>query len=171
MMKYDPLCIPAVRYPSNVEQWEQLQDTDFDPEPFSFDKHADWPEEQRPAYRLADTEMEVNVWEGQKVVGTIALRAVVLHNPQGEKPTKRWPVVFLTNDRAIEPRALLNEYGDHWGQEFAHRIGRHDLCLDILPPGYLLTSRRDEQGRRVREVGTTTPLSSSPPGCAVWYST
>ena len=144
--------IPAVRYPANVEQWEQLQDADFDAELFTYDKHADLPDDQRPAYRLADIEMEVNVREGRKVVGTVTLRAIVLHNPHGEKPAERWPVVLLTNDRKSDARTLLNEYGDHWGQEFAHRIGRHDLCLDILPPGYVLTTRRDEQGRIVRKV-------------------
>ena len=61
-------------------------------------------------------------------------------------------MVFLTDDRDIDARALLNEYGDHWGQEFAHRIGKHDLCLDVLPPGYVLKTRRDEQGQLVREV-------------------
>ena len=55
---------PAVRYPANVEQWEQLKDTDFDTEPFIFNKHADLPADQRPVYRLADTEMRINVWEG-----------------------------------------------------------------------------------------------------------
>jgi hypothetical protein len=143
---------PAVRYPANVEQWEQLQDTDFDADPFLFDKQADLPADERPVYRLADTKMKINVWEGQKVVDTVTLRAIVLHDPQGEKPAERWPVVFLTDDRDIDARALLNEYGDHWGQEFAHRIGKHDLCLDILPPGYVLKTRRDEQGHLVREV-------------------
>jgi len=144
--------IPAVRYASNVKQWEQLKDTDFDTESFSFDKHADLPVEQRPVYRLADTEMKINVWQDRKVVDTVTLRATVLHDPQGEKPAERWPVAFLTDDRDIDARALLNEYGDHWGQEFAHRIGKHDLCLDILPPGYVLKTRRDEQGQLVREV-------------------
>lgn len=143
---------PAVRYPANVQQWEHLKDTDFDPEPFIFDKHADLPTDQRPFYRLADTEMPIPVWEGQKVVDTVTLRAIVLHDPQGQKPAERWPVVFLTDDRDIDARALLNEFGDHWGQEFAHRIGRHDLCLDILPPGYVLRTQRDEQGQLVREV-------------------
>jgi hypothetical protein len=144
--------IPAVRYPANVEQWEQLQDPDFDAAPFSFDKHADLPADQCPVYRLADTQMAINVWAGQKVVDTVVLRAVVLHDPQGEKPAERWPVVFLTNDRDSDARVLLNEYGDHWGQEFAHRIGKHDLCLDILPPGYVLKTRRDEQEQLVRQV-------------------
>jgi hypothetical protein len=143
---------PAVRYPANVEQWEQLPDTDFEADPFIFDKHADLSADERPVYRLADTEMKINVWEGQKVVDTVTLRAIVLHDPQSEKPAERWPVVFLTDDRDIDARALLNEYGDHWGQEFAHRIGKHDLCLDILPPGYVLQTRRDAQGQLVREV-------------------
>jgi hypothetical protein len=61
-------------------------------------------------------------------------------------------VVLLTNDRQSSARDLLNEYGDHWGQEFAHRIGRHDLCLDILPTGYVLTTHRDEEGNLHRQV-------------------
>ena len=144
--------VPAVRYPSNVTQWEQLQDSDFDADPFTFDKHADLPVEQRPAYRLADTEMTLNVWEENKVVDTVTLRAVVLHDPQGEKPAERWPVVLLTDDDEIDARALLNEYGDHWGQETAHRIGKHDLYLDVLPPGYILKTRRDDQGQLHREI-------------------
>ena len=143
---------PAVRYASNVEQWEQLRESDFDPEAFVFDKHADLPAEQRPVYRLADTEMTLNVRVENKVVGTVTLRAIVLHDPKGEKPAERWPIVLLTYDREIDARALLNEYGDHWGQEFAHRIGKHDLFLDVLPPGYVLKTRRDDQGQLHREV-------------------
>jgi hypothetical protein len=144
--------VPAVRYPSNVAKWEQLQDSDFDAVPFVFDKHADWPVEQRPDYRLADTEMTINVREGTKVVDTVTLRAVVLHDLQGEKPAERWPVVLLTDDDEIDARDLLNEYGDHWGQEVAHRIGKHDLCLDILPPGYILRTQRDDQGQLQRDI-------------------
>jgi hypothetical protein len=143
---------PAVRYPTNVKQWEQLKEADFDSEPFVFDKHADLPAKERPVYRLADTEMNINVREGHKVVGTVKLRAIVLHDPQREKPAERWPVVMLTDDRQINARTLLNEYGDHWGQEFGHRIGKHDLYLDILPPGYVLKTWRDDQGELHREV-------------------
>ena len=144
--------VPAVRYPSNVAQWEQLQDSDFEADPFTFDKHVDLPLEQRPVYRLADTEMVLNVWEKSKVVDTVTLRAVALHDPQGEKPAERWPVVLLTDDDEIDARAFLNEYGDHWGQETAHRIGKHDLYLDVLPPGYILKTRRDDQGQLHREI-------------------
>jgi hypothetical protein len=143
---------PAVRYPDNVAQWEQLTDQAFDPQPFVFDKHAKLPPEQQPVYRLADTEMTINVWEDGQAVDTVTLRAVVIHNPHGQKPAERWPVVYLTDDRQIDARDLANEFGDHWGQEFAHRIGKHDLCLDILPPGYTLTSQRDEQGQLQRQV-------------------
>lgn len=143
---------PAVRYASNVAQWEKLQESDFDKEPFTFDKHADLPVEQRPVYRLADVEMTINVREGNKVVGTVTLRAVVLHDPQGEKPAERWPLVLLTDDSEIDARALLDEFGDHWGQETAHRIGKHDLHLDILPLGYVLRTHRDDQGQLQREV-------------------
>jgi hypothetical protein len=143
---------PAIRYPENVAQWEGLQETDFAPQPFVFDKHAHLPADERPSYRLADTEMTINVRENQKVVGQVTMRAVVLHDSQGQTPKERWPIVLLTDDRQIDARALLNEYGDHWGQEFAHRIGKHDLYLDILPPGYVLKSWRDEQGQLHREV-------------------
>jgi hypothetical protein len=143
---------PAVRYPDNVAQWEWLTEEDFAPEPFVFAKHAGLPPEERSVYRLADTEMTVNVWENGRVVGTVTLRAVVIHATQGQKPAERWPVVYLTDDRQIDARALADEFGDHWGQEFAHRIGKHDLCLDILPPGYTLTSQRDEEGQLQRQV-------------------
>ncbi len=80
----------------------QLRETDFDPEPFVFEKHADLPVEECPAYRLADMEMTINVWEKQKVVDTVTLRAIVVHDPQGEKPAERWPVVLFTDDRQID---------------------------------------------------------------------
>jgi hypothetical protein len=143
---------PAVRYAGNVAQWEALKENDFDETLLTFDKHAGWPTEQRPAYRLADTEMTINVWEGNKVVDTVTLRALVLHDPEGEKPAERWPLVLLTDDDETDARTLLNEFGDHWGQETAHRIAKHDLCLDILPLGYVLTTRRDDQGQLQREV-------------------
>jgi len=143
---------PAVRYPDNVAQWEQLQEGNFDSERFVFDKHAHLPEEERPAYLLADTEMTLNVREKHKVVGTVTLRAIVLHDPQGQTPAERWPVVLLSDDRQMDARALLNEYGDHWGQEVGHRVGKHDLYLDILPPGYVLKTRRDDQGHLHREI-------------------
>jgi hypothetical protein len=142
----------AKRSEENVQVWEQLPETEFEAVPFIFDKHADWPIDQQPVYRLADIEMTINIWENHKIVGTVTLRAIVLHNPLGQTPAERWPVVLLTNDRRSAARALLNEYGDHWGQEFAHRIGRHDLQSDILPPGYVLKTTRNEQGELEREV-------------------
>jgi hypothetical protein len=72
-----------------VAQWEQLHDGDFDAIPFVFDKHADWPVEQRLVYRLPDTEMTLNVWKGSKVVDPVTLRAVVHHDLQGGKPAER----------------------------------------------------------------------------------
>ncbi|MBU0495601.1 MAG: hypothetical protein KKB13_27445, partial [Chloroflexi bacterium] len=143
---------PAVRYATNVAQWERLTTDDFDAEPFVFAKHADLPPLDQPVYQLADTEMTLPVYEDRKKVGTVTLRAVVLHDPQGQKPAERWPVVYLTDDREIDARALLNEYGDHWGQEMGHRVGKHDLGLDIVPPGYVLTTTRDDQGQLQREV-------------------
>ena len=155
----DLLRFPSVRFytfakrtEENVAEWEQMPATDFEKKQFTFNKHADLPAEQRPAYRLADTDMTFNVWENHQIVNTVALRAIVLHDPQGQKPAERWPVALLTNDRTRDARALLNEQGDHWGQEFAHRIGRHDLDSDILPTGYVLKTTRDEQGELHREV-------------------
>jgi hypothetical protein len=144
---------PAVRYESNVAQWEQLTEEDFEAEPFVFAKHADLPPEEQPVYRLADTETTVNVRDEKgRVVDTVTLRSVAIHDPQGQTPAERWPLVVLTDDRQMDARELANEFGDHWNQEFGHRIGRHDLCLDILPPGYKLTSRRGENGQLQRQV-------------------
>jgi hypothetical protein len=144
----------AKRTEENVAQWELLATADFEKKPFTFDKHADLPADQQPTYRLADTEMTLNVWNptNDHIVDTVTLRAIVLHDPQGKQPAECWPVTLLTNDRTRAARALLNEQGDHWGQEFAHRIGRHDLASDILPVGYVLTTTRDEQGELQREV-------------------
>lgn len=142
----------AKRTEENVAAWERLPDRAFETMPFTFDKHADLPADQRAAYRLVDTEMIINVWEDKHLVETVTLRAIILHVPQGTAPAERWPVTLLTNDRTREARALLNEQGDHWGQEFAHRIGRHDLQSDVLPTGYVLTTTRDEQGELQREV-------------------
>jgi len=143
---------PAVRYSSNVEQWEQLEEGDLDPQTFVFDKHAHLPTDQRPVYRLADVTMTIDIREKHRVVGSVELRAIVIHDPEGQTPAERWPLVILTDDRQIDARELANEFGDHWGQEFGHRIGKHDLCLDIVPPGYRLTSHRDENGQLQREV-------------------
>ena len=142
----------AKRTEENVAEWENLPVTDFEKKRFTFDKHMDLPPDQRPAYHLADTDMTFNVWENHQIVDTVTLRAIVLHAPQGQTPVERWPMTLLTNDREGEARALLNEQGDHWGQELAHRIGRHDLQSDILPTGYVLKTTRDEQGTLQREV-------------------
>jgi len=144
----------AKRTEENVAAWEKLPAGAFEKKRFTFDKHADLPGDQRPCYRLADTEMTLNVWDASRnqIVSTVTLRAIVLHDPQGQKPAERWPVVLLTNDCTRDARALLDEQGDHWGQEFAHRIGRHDLASDILPTGYVLKTTRDEQGELQREV-------------------
>jgi len=60
----------AKRTEENVREWEKLQAADFEKKPFTFDKHADLPPDQRPAYRLADTEMTINVWEDKRLVDT-----------------------------------------------------------------------------------------------------
>lgn len=143
---------PAVRYPTNVEQWEALTEEDFELESFVFDKHADLPSDEQPRFRLADITMEINVWEDKRLTGIVEVRAIVVYDPQGQTPKERWSFVLLTDDRATPARELANEWGDHWGHEFAHRIGKHHLCLDILPPGYTLTTTRDEDGRLQRQV-------------------
>ena len=81
----------AKRTEENVAEWEQLPTTAFEKKPFTFDKHADLPPDQRPAYRLADTEMTFNVWEDRKLVGSATLRAIVLHDAQGRHPPSGGP--------------------------------------------------------------------------------
>lgn len=142
---------PAVRYPTLVAQWEALQKQHFEAEPFVFQRQAERPESERTAYRLADRPTNLNLWKKGRVVGTVTLRAIILHNPQGQTPRERWHVLF-SDDEDSPARALANEFGDHWGHEFAHRVGKHDLGYDILPQSYILRSRRDEQGQLQREV-------------------
>jgi hypothetical protein len=143
---------PAKRYPNHVEKWEALAENEFDDEPFVYDKHLSLPAEEQPTYKLADTEMDINVRQKNKIVGTVTLRVILLHNPAGTKPAQRWPFVLLTNDKDEDARTLLNEYGDHWGQEIGHRVGRHDLNLDIVPPGYTIVTERNAQGELEREI-------------------
>jgi len=59
----DLLQLPAVRFytfakrtEENVAEWERLPATNFEHKRFTFDKHADLPADQRPAYHLTDTE-------------------------------------------------------------------------------------------------------------------
>ncbi len=101
---------------------------------------------------MADIDMNINVYQGRKKVGTVTLRAIVLHSPTGEKLAERWPFVLLTDDEKTSAQKLVNEYGDHWAQEIGHRIGRHDLFLDVLPTGYKLKTQRNDKGELVREV-------------------
>jgi hypothetical protein len=115
--------------------------------------------------------MTRNVWEKHKVVDPVTLRAIVTYDPQGQKPAERWPLVLLTDDRQIDPRGLLNEFGDHWGQEFAHRIGKHHLCLDILPPGYIRGADAMTRDNSSGRWSTTKLPSSCLPGCVAWCST
>jgi len=142
---------PAVRYAALVAQWETLQEQDFEPEPFIFQRQTGLPEGERTVYRLADQPMALNIRQKGRVVDTVTLRAVILHNHQGQTPRERWHVLF-TDDEQSPARALADEFGDHWGHEFAHRVGKYDLCYDILPQSYTLVSRRDEQGQLQREI-------------------
>jgi hypothetical protein len=75
--------IPAVRYPTNVRQWEALTEEDFEPEPFVFEKHADLPPEEQARFSLAYITMEINVWEDKRLTGTVEVRVIVVHDPQG----------------------------------------------------------------------------------------
>ena len=142
---------PAVRYPNYVEEWEELPESAFEEAPFVFERDEDLPPEEQISYRLADRTQKVNLWKNKKLLGTVTLRAIILFNPQGETTSERWFVLF-TDDEDTPARELANEYGDHWEHEMAHRVGKHDLCYDILPPSYTLETHRDEEGELVREV-------------------
>jgi hypothetical protein len=136
------LYVPAVRYANNVAQWEQLGEEDFEPEPFVFARAQDLPERERKSYRYAETRTTLVV-DGDPEE-TIALRTLLLQDPDGKKPAERYPLVLLTTDEETEGRELLNEYGDHWGQEQSHREEKYALGLDFLPPCYHLETVVDE---------------------------
>ena len=142
---------PAVRYPALVAQWEALPEQDFEPEPFVFRRQTELPEGEQTVYRLADRTVSLNIRQKGRGVEAVTLRAIILHNPQGQTSRERWHVLF-TDDEESPARALADEFGDHWGHEFAHRVGKYDLGYDILPQSYILASHRDEQGRLQREV-------------------
>lgn len=83
---------PAVRYSTNVEQWEALSEDYLEPEPFVFDKHAHLLPDERPSFRLADATIEINVWENHRLTGTVEVRAIVIHDPAEQTPKGRWPL-------------------------------------------------------------------------------
>lgn len=141
---------PAKRTNPNVKQWEAISDQEYTS--FVFNKHSELASDKRPTYRMADTKMQINVYEGKKKVGQVTLRALVLNNPLGQKKAEIWPFVLLTNDEDSDAKKLINEYGDHWAQEIGHRVGRHDLYLDVLPTGYKIKSKRNQCGEIEREV-------------------
>jgi len=136
------LYVPAVRYENNVAQWEQLRDEDFEKEPFVFDREGNLPEGERKSYRYAETRTKLVVDGAPEA--TIELRTLLLQDPAGKKPAERYPLVLLTTDEERGGRELLNEYGDHWGQEQSHREEKYALGLDFLPPCYHLETVVDE---------------------------
>lgn len=143
--------IPAVRYSNYVETWEELPDDAFEEDPFVFERDKDRAPEERIGYHLADRTQEVNLWKDGKLLGTVMLRAIILFNPQGETTSERW-FVLVTDDRDTPARELANEYGDHWEHEMAHRVGKHELDYDILPPSYTLETHRDQEDNLVRKA-------------------
>lgn len=63
---------------------------DREPSSFVFDKYTDLPPDERPSFRLADIEMSINVWEDHRLTGTVEVRAIVLHDPEGKTNRERW---------------------------------------------------------------------------------
>lgn len=141
---------PATRRAAAVAQWKQLSNSDFEPEPFIFARREQALDAHPQLLRLADTTTEIG-WGQGRHREALRLRSIVLHNPQGQTPRERW-FVILTNDPETPARTIANEYGDHWRQELAQRVGKDDLCFDIVPPGYRLRSVRDECGELQRLV-------------------
>lgn len=141
---------PATRRAAAVAQWEQLSKSDFEPEPFIFARREQALDAHPQPLHLADTSTEIGWGQGRRRE-TLRLRSIVLHNPQGQTPRERW-FVILTSDPETSARTIANEYGDHWRQELAQRVGKDDLCFDIVPPGYRLHSVRDECGELQRLV-------------------
>jgi len=65
-------------------------------------------------------------------------------------PDEKEPRLLPTN--LPTRKAALATYRRRMWIEFGHRIGKHDFYLDILPPGYILKTRRDDQGQLHPEV-------------------
>jgi hypothetical protein len=134
---------PAVRYASNVAQWEVIPNEEFlDYVPKEMEQ---LPQEKRPILKLADTTTIVTDCKQP-------IRSIVLRNDTPGTKQKWW--VLFTNDTKSSAEAILEEYPLRQSHENAYRVLKHGHNGDALPKAYRLFRIENQQGEKRRTIST-----------------
>jgi len=134
---------PAIRYASNVAQWEAIPDEEFiDYIPKEMEQ---LPQEKRQILKLADTTTIVT--DCEEPIRSIVLRNLTL----GAK--EKWWVLF-TNDTDSSAETILEEYPSRQPHENAYRTLKHGHHGDALPKAYRLERVENQQGEKRQTVET-----------------
>jgi hypothetical protein len=151
---------PAVRYASNVAQWEAIPDEEFldylpknaclwfKPQgmrPLSPKGMEQLPEERCLALKLADTTTIVTDCSEP-------IRSIVLRN-DAEGAKEKWWVLF-TSDTDSSAEAIIEEYPLRQPHENAYRTLKHGHNGDALPKAYRLERIKNQQGEKRQTVST-----------------
>lgn len=134
---------PAIRYSSNVAQWEAIPEAEFvDYVPKRMEQ---LPEEKPPVLKLADTTTIVKDCEKP-------IRSIVLRNDTPGVKEKWW--VLFTSDTDSSAEAILEEYPTRQSHENAYRTLKHGHHGDALPKAYRLERVENQQGEKRQTVST-----------------
>lgn len=134
---------PAVRYASNVAQWEAIPDEEFlDYLPKGMEQ---LPEERHLTLKLADTTTIVTNCKDK-------IRSIVLRN-DAEGAKEKWWVLF-TSDTDSSAEAIIEEYPLRQPHENAYRTLKHGHNGDALPKAYRLERIKNQQGEKRQTVST-----------------
>jgi hypothetical protein len=134
---------PAIRYASNVAQWEAIPEekfVDYLPKEMEL-----LPESQRPILKLADSTTTIRDCEKP-------IRSIVLRDDTPDAKQKWW--VLFTKDTESSPEAILEEYPLRQHHESAYRTLKHGHHGDALPKGYSLERVANQQGQLRQTVAT-----------------
>jgi hypothetical protein len=134
---------PAIRYGSNVAQWESIPEEKFvDYVPKGVEE---LPEEKRPILKLADSTTTVRDCEKP-------IRSIVLRDDTPGVKEKWW--VLLTKDTDSSAEAILEEYPSRQLHESAYRTLKHGHHGDALPKAYRLERVPNQQGEKRQTVSS-----------------
>jgi hypothetical protein len=132
---------PAIRYASNVAQWEAIPDGEF----VDYVPKGKLSQGKRPVLKLADTTTIVK--DCEKPIRSIVLR----DDTPGAK--QKWWVLF-TSDTDSNAEAILEEYPSRQSHENAYRTLKHGHHGDALPKAYGLERVENQQGEKRQTVST-----------------
>jgi hypothetical protein len=134
---------PAIRYASNVAQWEAIPDEEFvDYLPKGMEQ---LPQEKQPVLKLADTTTIVTDCEKP-------IRSIVLRDDTPDVREKWW--VLFTSDTDSKAEAILEEYPSRQLHESAYRTLKHGHHGDALPKAYRLERMENQEGEKRQTIST-----------------